>query len=122
MFIACIMLIIVGGFVIFTGIRVRALVPRRWNIVLGEWLGPALRHAPHRYRYWTPDGAEHTGETRVKVFWRPQYGGSCRVAYDSANPGRSQPAQLRGNGAVLVCVGLFAALAGVVFLAISVFA
>lgn len=116
MSLACIMLLIAGACIVLAGIRVRGLVPQHWETVDGEWLGPALRHAPQRYRYRSLDGVERTGETRLKVFWRAQYGGRCQVAYDLADQARSQPTQLRGNGTVLIAVGVVAAVAAVAFL------
>lgn len=118
-FIACIMLVVVAGFVVLAGIRLRRAAPKHWLTARGEWVGPALRHAPQRYQYRTPDGSWHEGTTRVKVFWRPPHGGLCQVAYDPANPARSQPAQLRLGGTVLIGTGILAAVAGVVLLAIA---
>ncbi|MGO2141734.1 MAG: hypothetical protein ACTH30_15150 [Leucobacter sp.] len=119
MYIACIVLIVVAGFVVLAGVRVLRSVPKHWPTVRGEWAGPALQFSPHQYRYRTPDGFERSGETAVKVMLRPLYGGACVVAYDPESPWVSKPAQLRWNGAVLICVGVFAAVAGAVFLGIA---
>lgn len=59
------------------------------------------------------------GVAKAKVLWRPQYGGACVVAYDPADPPRSQPAQLRWNGTVLIVTGVFAAVSGMALLAIA---
>lgn len=119
MYIACFVLVLVAGFVVFAGVRVRGLVPKHWVPVRGEWSGPALRFAPHPYRYRTPDGIERTGTSTVKVTWRSPYGGSCLVAYDPEDPARSQPAQLRRNGTALIAVGACAAVAGGALLVVA---
>lgn len=119
MYIACFVLIVVAGFVALAGVRVRGLVPKHWATVRGEWAGPALQFAPHPYRYRTPDGIDRTGTSAVKVVWRSPYGGTCLVAYDPENPARSQPAQLRWNGTLLIGVGACAAVAGVALLVVA---
>lgn len=119
MYIACIVLVLLAGCVLWVGIRLRRLVPKRWMIAQGEWLGPALRFAPHRYRYRTPDGVERVGQTAVQVLWRAPFGGKCLVAYDPEDHSRSHPAQLRSGGTLLTVVGAGAAVCGVVLLVIA---
>nr|WP_217183839.1 hypothetical protein [Streptomyces sp. AC495_CC817] len=106
------MVAVAGGVVAFAGHRVRASVPRHWQRTVGRWSGPNLRWSPARYDYTTPDGVIRSGTARVRVMFRPTYGGSCVVAYDPDEPSRSQPAQLRGNGGVLMAIGLAAMVSG----------
>lgn len=119
MFIVAFMLVITGGLVAFAGFRVWALVPSHWTRVEGRWIGPSLRWSPSRYEYVTAEGVGRSGVARVKVMFRPPYGGTCVVAYDPADPSRSHPAQLRWNGGVLIAVGVVCAVAGVVFSALA---
>lgn len=119
MFVACFVLVVLSCFVVFAGLRIRALVPKHWMIVQGEWVGPALQFSAHPYRYRTPDGVERIGSTRVKIVWRWPYGGGCLVAYDPEQPASSQPAQLRWNGTMLIIVGACCAVAGVAMLVVA---
>ncbi|WP_461640644.1 hypothetical protein [Leucobacter sp. BZR 635] len=109
------MLIIASGFVVLAGVRLRRLVPKHWETVRGEWIGPALRFSSHQYRFRTPDGVERFGQTRVKVL-RAVYGGACVVAYDPTDPTHAHPAQLRRNGTLLIIIGVLAAGASAVLL------
>lgn len=119
MSIACVAMILLGGVVVLVGIRVRTLVPKHWPTVRGHWIGPALQFSPSRYAYRTPDGVERGGSTSVRVLWRSPLGGTCEVAYDPEDLSRSHPAQLRGNGTVLIIVGGCAAASGAVLLALA---
>lgn len=115
MFVAACMLVLTGGLVAFAGFRVRALVLSHWTRVEGRWIGPSLRWSPARYDYVTAEGVGHSGVARVRVMFRPPHGGTCIVAYDPADPSRSQPAQLRWNGGVLIATGVVCAVAGCAF-------
>lgn len=119
MYAAALVIAVMGGFVAFAGFRVRALVPRHWPRVTGRWIGPNLRWSPALYEFVTVDGVGQSGVAKVKVMFRPAYGGACIVAYDPSDPSRSQPAQLRWNGGILVAVGLITIAAGIVFTLLS---
>lgn len=108
-----------GTVVGVAGIRSCRAVPRHWNQVEGQWLGPRLKFAPDKYQYMDENQQLKVGESQAKVMWRLGNGTACRVAYDPLDSSISRPAQLRVGGYFLIGAAVFCVLAGVVFLKMS---